>query len=150
MRSALAALRCAYQWIVLFSVFRTVRVPGAVALSTLIDKVLIPAMGWRRAYHDHCTMDPRNGAMYGSKSCTSVDSAFRPTGMHGYVFVNDDHVRLGDLMGAVGERLHWTYDLGVRWEHTIEVVDVSSTLPPDEEPHVFKSGRCRRVPARRW
>jgi hypothetical protein len=53
------------------------------------------------------------------------------------VFVNDDHVRLGDLLDAVGQRLHWIYDLGVRWEHTIEVVDIASDQQSEKATHVF-------------
>jgi hypothetical protein len=117
------------------SVFRTVRVPGAIALSTLVDKVLLPAMGWSRGYHDYCITDPRNGAMFGAKECTAVDTAFRP--MHGYLFLNDDNVRLGDVLDSVGQRLLWVYDLGVRWEHTVEVVGVASTPLPSGQPHVF-------------
>lgn len=118
-------------------VFRILRVPGGAALSTLVVKVhvLLPSMGWRRAYHDYCIMDERNGAMYGPKSSTAVDTAFRP--MHGYLFVNDDSVRLGDLLDATGQRLHWIHDLGVRWQHTIEVVSMSSTPLPIGQSHVL-------------
>ena len=103
-------------------VFREVKVSGSMALRTFADKVILPAMGWRRSYHCYYFTDVKDGSNYGQNMDVTerlVDSMF--TSLHGFVFVDDAKVRLGDLLSSPGDVLEFIYDLGVRWSHTITV-----------------------------
>ena len=103
-------------------VFRDFKVSGSMALRTFADKVVIPVMGWQRSYHCYIFTDVKDGSTYGQEQNLKkrgVDGLF--TGMHGFVFVDDEKVRLGDLLTSAGDVLEFIYDLGVRWGHTITV-----------------------------
>jgi hypothetical protein len=72
------------------------------------------AFGWEN-YHMHCFSS--DGEVFGV-----------PDPELG--FTDEREVRLGELVGGVGDRLHYTYDFGDGWEHEIIVEEV---LDPDPE-----------------
>ena len=102
-------------------VFRDIKVSGSMALRAFADKVILPAMGWQRSYHSYYFTDVKDGSTYGLElgPGRGVDGIF--ASLHGFVFVDDAKVRLGDLLSSSGDVLEFIYDLGVRWGHTITV-----------------------------
>ena len=101
-------------------VFREVKVSGSMALRTFADKVILPAMGWERSYHCYYFTDVKDGSNYGRGTIMSgADGVF--DALHGFEFINDEKVRLGDLLSP-GDVLEFLYDFSVRWNHTITLL----------------------------
>jgi len=114
-------------------VYRKFTVSGGIKLRTLIDKVLEPVMGWSRSYHCSILMDPSDGSVFGPREPKGNDSVFQY--LHGYSWVDDEKVRLSDIARAVGVQLEWIYDLGVRMEHTITILETCD-VPEAGKRHV--------------
>eukprot|EP01038_Epipyxis_sp_PR26KG_P012704 gene12704-17036_t len=107
-------------------IFRDFVVSGGMTLRTLADKVIEAVMGWARGYHSYIYVHPNDGSCYGQhKSRRGIDQMFMFA--YGFDFIDDELVRLGDLVGDVGDKLLFVYDLGVRWEHTITVLEAIPT-----------------------
>jgi len=81
-----------------------------------LHEAIVAAFGWD-GYHMHAF---RSGA----------DEFGMPDPELG--FIDERRVRLGELIGGVGDRLLYTYDFGDDWEHEITVEDL---LDPDPDPH---------------
>ena len=121
-------------------VYGTVRVSGSMSLRTFADKTLEAVMGWGRGYHSYIFTDPTDGALFGQqKSERGIDGELMLFA-HGCDFVDDERVRIGDLLSKPGEYLLFTYDLGVRWEHTITVLAVNDPPSGDEKHCVCLEG----------
>lgn len=58
-------------------------------------------------------------------------------------FIDERRVRLGELLGGVGDRLRYTYDFGDDWEHEIAVEKLLATDPKRHYPVlVAAKGAC--------
>mmetsp|Transcript_29371 Transcript_29371/g.47429 ORF Transcript_29371/g.47429 Transcript_29371/m.47429 type:complete len:430 (+) Transcript_29371:491-1780(+) len=107
-------------------IWRTFRVPARITLAELHDRVLCPVMGWVRNYHAY------QFRHYGS--VLSTDIGWGPVKSHAIdmMFVNikggaladDTRVRLGQLMGKVGDRLVYLYDMGDMWMHVLRLEEI--------------------------
>ena len=121
-------------------VYRTVRCSGSMSLRTFADKTLETVMGWGRGYHSYIFTDPTDGAIFGQvKSKRGIDGNLMLFA-HGCDFVDDERVRIGDLLTKPGEYLLFTYDLGVRWEHTVTVLAINDPPSGDEKHCVCLEG----------
>lgn len=113
------------------SIWRRVAVPANVTLRDLHDRVLAPAMGWKRGYHGYFYCDPRDGAILGPAHFDVIDRghAHYRIGCKDCM-MDDKDVTLGQMVSQPGDRLSYTYDLGDCWQHmlTVEAVLSTSTL----------------------
>mmetsp|Transcript_66681 Transcript_66681/g.134413 ORF Transcript_66681/g.134413 Transcript_66681/m.134413 type:complete len:444 (+) Transcript_66681:131-1462(+) len=106
-------------------VWRRVRCSGGATLGMLLDRLVLPAMGWVRNYHLALLYDVRDGAVFGQKESSSIDRMHLSIhGVHHYA--PDTSALVGDLLDVVGECLVLCYDLGDNFEHTITVEEVAS------------------------
>lgn len=122
-------------------VYRTVRASGSMSLRTVADKTLEAVFGWGRGYHSYIFTDPKDGALFGQqKSKRGIDGDLMLFA-HGCDFVDDEKVRIGDLLSTTGESLLFTYDLGVRWEHTVTVLAVNDPPTGDEKHCICLEGQ---------
>lgn len=100
-------------------------------------------MGWSSGVHAFLFTDPVDGSIYGqTTNRKGLDDSLLMAN-HGWASVSSEKVRLGDIVAKPGDTLFYLYDLGVRWEHTITVLEVSS--PPSFGAHVVcigGSGSC--------
>lgn len=104
-------------------VWRTIRVPAAIDLAKLQDQVLVPAMGWGRAYHGYVFEDPKDGAVLGPKKYSGFIDMMHAPMKYSYI-MEDRRYPLAGILHEKGDVLYYTYDLGDMWEHKIEVLDV--------------------------
>ena len=101
------------------AVWRRIRVSGRMPLCVLHDKVLAPAMGWTRHYHGYYFTEVPGGALFGPERSGALDAMH--IDHHGFVWVDDTGVLLGELVRGAGDRLLYTYDLGDCWQHLLTV-----------------------------
>ena len=126
-------------------VYRDVICSGGIKLRTLSEKVIGPCMGWSTSYHGFLFTDPTDGSIYGQKkNRKGLDDDLFMTA-HGFVSISSEKVRLADLVDKKGDFLFYVYDLGVRWEHTITVLELSSP-PSSGAPHVICTGGSGACP----
>lgn len=112
------------------SIWRRLLVSANITLRALHDQVIGPAFGWRRGYHCYMFTDIRDGAIFGPRRCGANDWMHLPyrAGCRAKCVLDDEFVRLGEVVGRPGDRLLYTYDLGDSWQH---MITVESTLPHD-------------------
>jgi len=103
-------------------VYRIFTVPGSFKIRDLIDKVFEPVIGWERNYHCSVLTDFRNGSEFGQKIPKGVDDIFRH--LHGFDWIDDEKVTLSDIAEVCGQKFSWIYDLGVRWDHTVTILNI--------------------------
>jgi hypothetical protein len=109
-------------------VWRRVRVSARTPLAALVDKVLLPLMGWDRNYHAWIFMDPKDWSIFGPAANNSaIDMMHVPLHAIYMIDTEAEKVTLGHLLKAAGEELGWIYDLGDRWRHNLKVVEVVPT-----------------------
>ena len=123
--------------------FRDVRCSGGIKLRTLSEKVIGPAMGWSLGVHAFLFTNPIDGSIYGQTTNRKGLDDSLLMAYHGLLSISSEKVRLGDIVEKTGDNLLYVYDLGVRWEHTITVLEVRS--PPSSGAHVVcigGSGAC--------
>ena len=124
-------------------VFRDIKCSAGVKLRTLSEKIIGPAMGWSLGVHAFLFTNPIDGSIYGQTTNRKGLDDSLLMAYHGWESISSEKVRLGDLVEKPGDILLYLYDLGVRWEHTITVLEVSS--PPISGAHVVcigGSGAC--------
>ena len=111
------------------SVWRRLRVSGALNLAQLHDRVLGPAMGWARNYHGYFYTDFTEGAVWCPLGeCNAVDMMHASQLIVGAL--EPSETTLGELLREPGDRIGYTYDLGDFFEHVItleEVVDADAS-----------------------
>lgn len=115
-------------------VYRDIICSGGIKLRTFAEKVIGPVFGWSLYVHSFLFTNPLDGSTYGQKINRKGldDELLMPA--HGFESISCEKVRLGDLCSKPGDFLFYVYDLGVRWEHRITVLEVSS--PPSNGAHV--------------
>jgi len=74
---------------------------------------------------------------------TSCDLIFNYA--HGWQWIEDDKARLADLLVNKGDCIAWVYDLGLRWELTIKLLDVQDR-PPQGERYTQVLDGCGACP----
>jgi hypothetical protein len=89
-------------------------------------------------------LDPIDGSIYGQTTNRKGLDDSLLMASHGWESISSEKVRLGDLVEKPGDKLLYLYDLGVRWEHNITVLDVSS--PPSSGAHVVCTGGSGACP----
>ena len=109
--------------------WREILVPASTSLAVLSDQIIAPVMGWARGYHGYMFVDTADGATLGPKSHAGyIDMMHVGTHFKGYM---DDHdIPLALILKKPGDYCLYTYDLGDRWEHVLEVVEV---ITPDKD-----------------
>ena len=105
-------------------VWRTVRVSGGATLGMLLDRLVLPAMGWERNHHEAVLADMRDGSVFGQKGDSShIDGVHMST--HGiFEVVDEREVLVSDLLAATDKSLMLLYDLGNIFTHIITVEEV--------------------------
>jgi len=116
---------------VLPEIVRTVRVPAPVSLRVLQDKIISPAMGWKRNYHGYVFADPKCDEYeigFGPVDCSAVDMMHRSQGISMIrgcdAMIDDRDVYLFDIIRNPGDQLLYLYDLGDRFIHSISLLEV--------------------------
>ena len=123
---------------------RRIQVPGKLPLSTLHDRVLCPAFGWTRGYHDYRFLVPASGYKHGPPKIPILDVVFGATSVnhvasamicnHGYhgtlrsgdtvPTIPDSNVRVADLLHEPGHCLwHVLGQPGWKTELVVEYVE---------------------------
>lgn len=112
-------------------IWRLVRVPGGLPLHALVDRVLIPAMGYIRGYHSYRLLLPSSAYKGRKRPPLTRDVSFIPVQadtvdmMHrtllrgGKAAIDSEQVLLADVLRAEGDSLLWDYDLGDHLRHLI-------------------------------
>ena len=123
-------------------VWRRIIVPAATSLAVFHDQILIPVMGWARAYHGYVFEDPTDGSVFGPQRNSGYIDMMHARSFH--CIADDRRVPLGLLLqGGVGAQLYWTYDLGDKYEHVIvleELQDMDSSKTAAEAVVVVDGG----------
>ncbi|MFL0580548.1 plasmid pRiA4b ORF-3 family protein [Dietzia sp. 179-F 9C3 NHS] len=104
-------------------VWRRLEVAGDLTVEDLVD-VLLAAMGWHNLHrHRIIVLPDGDGATDGEPG------------------PNDEWaVPVADLLGRVGDRIDFRYDLVARWDHEVETTAVEA-LPPDHPGATLRDGR---------
>eukprot|EP00961_Rhodomonas_salina_P124817 1682375-Rhodomonas_salina.1 len=89
------------------------------ALQSLHDRVLGPAMGWTRNYHGFLFELPSDGAVFAPQSSGAVDMLH--IRHHCAASLPAEDCKVAQALAAPGEQLLYTYDLGDQWMHIITV-----------------------------
>ncbi|MFD4468304.1 plasmid pRiA4b ORF-3 family protein [Rhodococcus sp. NPDC058505] len=106
------------------AVWRRLVVPSTVTLHELHVAVQV-AMGWTDTHlHQWVLPDPSGAVRERFSMRESIEDGF------GDGDRCDEDVRLGDVLGAPGDRLIYEYDFGDGWEHSVvlEDIDPAATL----------------------
>lgn len=128
------------------AVWRRILVPASIALPIFHDQVLAAVMGWYRGYHAYVFEDPTDGTVFGpSESSGLVDMMHSQMRYHHVA--EDKRIPLAALLREVGDICYYTYDLGDRWEHKLQVEEVVYPIPSYHEKRVFiLDGECACPP----
>jgi tetratricopeptide (TPR) repeat protein len=110
-------------------VWRRIIVPASITLRTLSDRVLLPVMGWCRNYHAYyyrlipAKKDSWNvGPVFGNPRAGSVDMGH--VGMHNIEIINDEDIKLCQILRQVGQKVEYLYDLGDSFRHKIILEEI--------------------------
>ncbi|KAH8834385.1 MM3350-like domain-containing protein [Flagelloscypha sp. PMI_526] len=123
---------------------RRVRVSAGLKLGVFQDKILNPLFGWARNMHSYVFTDFRDGALFGPRGMSSIDSMSWKHAV-GHDYLPDDEFTLADLIRPDGEGnvFGYLYDFGDKWFHEIEVVKILSLDESDGEVRVMNGrGQC--------
>jgi hypothetical protein len=94
------------------------------------DRLLNPAVGWKRNYHMYYFIDPRSFVNYGPRDTQATDSnaaSFVLNEIIGSKKCDSDlNVRLAQLLPTTSDVLYYLYDLGDRFMHKITVDSIPS------------------------
>lgn len=104
---------------------RVFRCSGGLTFRALVDRVLLPIMGWVRNYHAWCTIRQEDGAW-----CMPLDSGavdMMHTSFVGYAPFDDLNMKVADFFHRVGDVSAFIYDLGDRWNHTLTLEEILDT-----------------------
>ena len=105
--------------------YRIVELPASVSLAVLHDKILSAVMGWCRGYHGYVFQDCYDGSVLGPKENSGyIDMMHAQT--HFYAIGDDRKFPLASLINKVGDVCIYVYDLGDRFEHLIELVEIKA------------------------
>lgn len=102
------------------AVTRTVVVSGGMTMRALQDKVLQPVLGYARNYHGYLFIDGKDGCVYGACDSQALDMCHL-NARHVWEMVDDERLRVCDVLQREGEDVEYVYDLGDWWRHTISV-----------------------------
>mmetsp|Transcript_16068 Transcript_16068/g.36762 ORF Transcript_16068/g.36762 Transcript_16068/m.36762 type:complete len:486 (+) Transcript_16068:98-1555(+) len=110
-------------------VWRRVRVPSGIDLPKFHDQVIVPVMGWSRAYHGYVFEDPVDGTQVGPvKNSGYIDMMH--VGMHFGKLMEDTGYPLAAMLKKEGDAIYYLYDLGDGWRHRIVLEEV---VPEEED-----------------
>ncbi|RKP21263.1 hypothetical protein ROZALSC1DRAFT_20666 [Rozella allomycis CSF55] len=135
------------------AIWRRVRVPAAISLSMLHDRILGPVLGWCRNYHSYLFAlpsmmykkkrkpHPKHDISFGPVRSLAVDMMHRLTRRGGSCMIDDSKVCLGDLLKHPGQYLKYIYDLGDCWKHIITLEEVIHNLPENQSAFSLLEGR---------
>ena len=133
--------------------WRRLRCSGGITLRALADKVLSPAMGWCRNFHFYMFTDRSDGAQFGAPDSGAIDQMH--LGYNGWLVMDDQDVRLAELLQTPGEALNYLYDLGDGWSHKLtleavadaasstgacELLDGGGACPPEDSTGLAQMG----------
>ncbi|KAJ3086094.1 hypothetical protein HK102_013519, partial [Quaeritorhiza haematococci] len=134
-------------------IWRRVRVPGAMSLGMLHDKVICPVVGWVRNYHAYaftlqscqyaCGFKPKNSKYdvgFGPVRARPLDMMHATRRRGGSAMVDDTRVCLADIVRRPGDCLKYVYDFGDQWEHLITVEKIQDKPKPGEKPFQVLGG----------
>ncbi|RPA77549.1 hypothetical protein BJ508DRAFT_330050 [Ascobolus immersus RN42] len=106
---------------------RVIQVSGAIPLNVLVDKVLLPAMGWLRNYHGYTLVSQTDGTVYGpNKMAVFEDMKQMPK--RGVCSLDDEKYTLAHLLADETSSIMFNYDLVMLWRHHITVEQI---IPAD-------------------
>lgn len=146
---------------------RLLEVPGNLILAGLYDRVLCPAFGWTRGYHDYRFYVPPTGYKDGPPQCPYADVVFGAvdTGVsiqrnHGFwntlrcdpqnggaVSVSDTNVCIADLLQGTGQEIR--HVLGTGWVTSLKVSEITPRLQSDRNSFgKIRSGAGPNLPER--
>lgn len=112
-------------------VWRRLEVSGDLTVEDLVD-VLLAGMGWRNLHRHEIHTLPRAGA--GRAGAGDGAEGGSP------VPVDEWAVPAARLLGTVGDRIRFRYDLVAGWEHEVETIAVGP-LPRDHPGAAVRDGR---------
>jgi hypothetical protein len=107
---------------------RVIQVSGAIPLSVLADKVILPVMGWTRNYHGYTFISQADSTVFGpNKTAAYVD--MKHMSKHGVFSLDDEKYTLAHLLIGKASSIVFNYDLANVWRHYITI---ESIIPASE------------------
>ena len=116
-------------------IWRRLRLASDLTLPQVHEIIQI-AMGWTDSHLHHFEMGPGARDLHLQPFLNQFDLDEGEDG------ILDDHVRLDEVMAGEGDRLHYIYDFGDHWQHTIRLEKI---LPFKQGDPVAKCLAGRRA-----
>jgi len=129
-------------------IHRSLRIKSTMSLHDLADRVLVVAFCYARGEHSYqfnlptCAYPGRlrppfdEDIAFQDLEAGTIDAVcHRETRRGGKCPVPAQGFAVGDVLRAVGDTLHWTYDFGDDLCHTITLAAVHASPPPTDKPH---------------
>lgn len=106
-------------------VWRSIRVSGGMAIPALVDKVIIPCIGFCRNYHGYefISQQPPYPALLpkGNHALDLVHASKEGAG-----FIDDATMKVADFWVAVGDTALFTYDLGDKFTFLMRLDEIAA------------------------
>jgi hypothetical protein len=115
--------------------------PSNTKLSTLADRYISPIMGWERNSHGHIFTCVKNGAQFGPRKATTIDSLSH-LWHYALYYLDDSEYAIRDIMNKEGESAVYYYDLGDCWTHVLRLKRIIRGSEAEESIIVDGAGPC--------